>query len=152
MKKPLIAAICATLVLGACGSIGSSRLNPFNWFGSSQEVVLPSLILEAPADPRSLVASVTELTLERLQGGVIVRATGLPQTQGFWDAELVALPAEGGRLVYDFRVFPPTEVSDASTPQSREITVAAFLTNFQLEGISDITVQGAANARSSRRR
>jgi len=156
MRKPLIAAICAGLALGGCDSFGSSgfglsSLNPFNWFGSSQEtaLVLPS---EKPADLRLLVASVTSLTLERMQGGVIVRATGLPPTQGFWDAQLVARPVEGGKIIYDFRVFPPISVAPVSTPQSREVTVAAFLSDIKLANISQITVQGESNARSTRRR
>lgn len=152
MNKPLIAALCAVLALGACGSIGKSRLNPFNWFGRSTEsTTTVSAPGELPADQRQLVAQVTDLTVERMPGGVIIRATGLPPTQGFWDAELVARPVEDGKIIYDFRVFPPVEQSAVSTVQSREVIVATFLSNIKLEGIRQITVQGANNARSSRR-
>lgn len=154
MRKPLIAAICASLALGGCGSFGSmssSKLNPFNWFGSSEETAQISPLAE-PVDERLLVASVSGLTLERMTGGVIIRATGLPPTQGFWDAELVARPVEDGTIVFDFRVFPPLAASAVSTTQSREIEVATFMSDIKLDGIRQITVQGENNARSSRRR
>ena len=150
MKTTLVATLCATLALGACSSIGSSRLNPFNWFGGSEEVVVAAP-LEKPADPRLLVAQVIEMQIERMPGGVIVRATGLPPTQGFWDGELVARPVEDGHIIFDFRVLPPLEQSSVSTPQSREVTVGAYLSNIKLENIRQITVQGASNARTSRR-
>jgi hypothetical protein len=53
--------------------------------------------------------------------------------------------------VYDFRVLPPVVPMDVSTPQSREITVALFVTDDELEAVRSITVQGAANARAVRR-
>ncbi len=151
MNKPLIAALCASLALGACSTISQSRLNPFNWFGGSEETVVQRSPLDKPADRRLLVHQVTEMKLEKMPGGVIIRATGLPPTQGFWDAELVARPAEDGVIIYDFRVFPPIEAASVLTPQSREVTVAAFLSDIKLEGIRQITVQGENNARSSRR-
>jgi hypothetical protein len=150
MNKTLVTALCATMALGACSSIGQSRLNPFNWFGRSQEVrvVAPTV---AANDTRALVTQVTDLTLEKMPGGVIIRATGLPPTQGFWQAELVARPFEDGKIIYDFRVFPPVTPQAASTTQSREIIVATYLSNIKLGSIREITVQGASNARSSRR-
>lgn len=150
MNKTLVTALCATLALGACSSIGKSRLNPFNWFGRSQEATVSAPTAEI-ADKRALVAQVTDLTLEKMPGGVIVRATGLPPTQGFWEAELVARPIEDGIITYDFRVFPPITPKASSTTQSREIIVAAYLSNIKLDAIRQITVQGASNARTSRR-
>lgn len=150
MNTPLVAALCATFALGACSTVSNSRLNPFNWFGSSQEAAVISRV-GTPADPRMLVAQVTDMKLEKMPGGVIVRATGLPPTQGYWEAELVARPITDGAIIYDFRVFPPVDMADTSTPQSREVTVAAFLSDIKLEGIREITVQGASNARASRR-
>jgi hypothetical protein len=150
MNKPLITALCATLALGACSSIGSSRLNPFNWFGGDEETVAVAPD-QTPTDKRLLVSQVTEMQIEKMPGGVIIRATGLPPTQGYWDAELVARPVEDGVAIYDFRIFPPITQQIASTTQSREVTVGAFLSNIKLEGVRQITVQGAANARTSRR-
>jgi hypothetical protein len=150
MNKMLVTALCATLALGACSSIGKSRLNPFNWFGGSEDAPVSAPTAEA-TDTRALVAQVTDLTLERMPGGVLVRATGLPPTQGYWEAELVARPIEDGKITYDFRVFPPITPKPSSTTQSREVIVAAYLSNIKLEKIRQITVQGASNARTTRR-
>ena len=69
-----------------------SKLNPFNWFGHSQEA--PAVPQETASgianDPRQLVAQVTTLDVAETAGGAIVRANGLPPTQGWWKAELVA--------------------------------------------------------------
>lgn len=150
-RRAALLTLSAALGLAGCGRIRESRLNPFNWFGRSQEaekVALP----EAPKDPRALVQTVLSLTVEETSGGAIVRATGLPPTQGWWDAELVAQPLdENGRLVLDFRIFPPIESTRAGTPPSREVVVALFLTAFKLETVREIIVQGETNARASRR-
>ena len=53
--------------------------------------------------------------------------------------------------VFDFYVFPPVIPMDANTPQSREINVATSLSDIKLAAITQIVVQGANNARSSRR-
>ncbi|MFN4171101.1 MAG: hypothetical protein ACK4GW_05050 [Pseudorhodobacter sp.] len=150
MKKPLMAGIAATLILGGCG-FGASRLNPFNWFGGSSETATTAIAENRPQDARLLVAEVTDLVVERNQNGAIIRATGLPPTQGFWEAELVPRPVEDGVLVYDFRVFPPVTRANVSTPRSRQITVGAYLSNIRLQDIRQITVQGAGNARTTRR-
>lgn len=152
MRKPLLAMLVVVLTISACGRIRESRLNPFNWFGGSEAVAVQEVGPEVDEDGRQLVAEVTGLVLDRAAGGVIVRAVGLPPTQGFWEAELVARPIdENGVLVYDFRVFPPPSGAAVSTRQSREIVVAAFLSNQRLEGISQISVQGTVNARAVRR-
>lgn len=151
MKTPLATAIAMTLILGGCG-FGNSRLNPFNWFGGSSETEVVAVEDGQPVDHRLLVQQVIDMTVERNQTGAIVRATGLPPTQGYWEAELVARPVdENGVLVFDFRVFPPLAPQSVSTQQSREITAGVFLSNARLREIRQITVQGETNARSSRR-
>ena len=150
MKRPLMAGIAATLILGGCG-FGGSRLNPINWFGGSSETPVVEVTQSGPQDARLLVQQVTELAVERNPNGAIVRATGLPPTQGYWEAELVPRPVEDGILVYDFRVFPPTRAQRVSTPQSRQITAGAYISNIRLRDIRQIVVQGEANARSSSR-
>jgi len=152
--RPLLAALVVVLTLGACGVIRESRFNPFNWFGRSEraEPVAPDAVQVVPGDAREQVATVTALVIEQVTGGAIVRATGLAPRQGFWQAELVPRPLdENGGLVLDFLVFPPPGATDVSTTQSREIAVAYFLSNFKLNEIGTITVQGKSGARSARR-
>lgn len=150
MRLPLTAALVALTVLSACGGLRDSRLNPFNWFGRSEPAV--QVQTAKPTDPRALVDQVLTMAVEAYPGGAIVRATGLPPTQGYWEAELVARPLdENGVLVLDFRVFPPIAAASVANQQSREITVAYSLSDIKLQAISEIVVQGAGNARSSRR-
>ncbi|MCL4189454.1 MAG: hypothetical protein KJZ85_17790 [Rhodobacteraceae bacterium] len=161
MRTPLLAALAALILLGACGAVRESRLNPFNWFGRS-EVREPTLAPEqgyGPAvfDNRALVDQVTLLEIERIPGGAILRAAGLPPTQGWWDAELVAEEdADGaapapGVLAFRFVVAAPRSPQPASTPVSREVTVATYLSDIRLRDIRQIIVRGGRNERVIRR-
>lgn len=151
MRRQLLAGLAATLVLAACGQ---SRLNPLNWFGRSRRARRATAAAPQPetGDPRPLVAEVTGLAIDRTTTGAIVRATGLPPTQGYWNAELVEVPTEDpDAVVYDFRLSPPPAPGAASTPRSRAVNVAAFLTNARLATVRRITVQGASSARTAGR-
>lgn len=157
MRKPLIVALAAVLALGACAAARESRLNPANWFGRSA----PEAPTLAPAggyaprvvDNRPPVEQVTFAALERIPGGAILRATGLPPTQGWWDAELVAetegVPA--GTLAFRFVVAGPRTPQPVSTPQSREVTVATYLSDIALREVRQIVVRGRLNERVLRR-
>lgn len=151
MKTPVLALLVAATALTACSRVQNSRLNPFNWFGRSEPAQVQPVALEEPADVRPLVQQVLEMSVEPAPEGAIVRAKGLPSSQGWWDGELVERSFEDGVLTYDFRLTPPLGGAAAGTPRSREVTVAAFLSNIKLAGIRQIVVQGEANARSSRR-
>lgn len=145
-------ALSGVLVLTACGAVRESRLNPFNWFGRSQEAQVDDFGIRRPEDKRQMVDQVLDMVIEPTPQGAIVRATGLTPKQGYYDAELVALPVDDkGVLVYEFRVMPSPFDKPVGAPRTREVTVAAALSVIKLEGISQIVVQGANNARSSRR-
>lgn len=151
MRVPILAVLILAMALPGCARLRESRINPLNWFGPGGEAVVTDLYVR-PEDPRALVAQVTLLKVEPYPGGAIVRATGVPPTQGYWEAELVAQPLdENGQLVYEFRVFPPVVPAAAGTPTSRQITVAAAISTIALQGVGTIVVQGASNALSSRR-
>ncbi len=150
MTRALIAALLA-LSLTGCGYVAKSKLNPFNWFGRSEQREAITLPAEG-TDTRALAAQVTDMQVEPYSAGAIIRATGLMPTQGWWDAELVARPLdESGVLVYDFRVFPPVGETPTGAPQTREVTVAVSISPQKLDGVREIVVQGETNARSSRR-
>ncbi|KEO56128.1 hypothetical protein [Thioclava pacifica] len=165
MKKALIAALALTIATAGCGRIRDSKINPFNWFGKdrveqSQTLAprggYPTKVGKAHQQP---VAQVSSLTVEKIPSGAIITAMGLPPTQGFWDTDLVPLndgkPDETGTVTYMFMVAPPPADSAAArrvmTPQSREVSAAAFLSNYKLEGVRKIVVESAGNARSVRR-
>ncbi len=152
MRTPIAAILLGTLVLTGC----ATKLNPFNWFkrGSTEETLTE---LPDPAvinDPRPLVQQVVSLSVEKTPGGAIIRATGLPPTQGYWNAELVAENDEKpvkGVLTYQFRIAEPIDFQAVSTPQSREVVVARYVSNIKLQDVRQIRVVGAKNARSTRR-
>lgn len=150
VARPLLIAVLCTALAG-CGGMRESKLNPFNWFKKSEPretIILPG----ERADPRPLVESVLSMSVQPMPGGAIVRATGLTPTQGWWKAELVPLPLdENGVLVYEFRLLPPIERTDVSTPRSREVEVAIYISDFKLDAVREIVVQGSGNARSARR-
>jgi hypothetical protein len=151
MKRPVIAALVAVLVVTSCGSVRDSRLNPFNWFGRSERV---ETLAPTPdkTDYRLLVADVVALSIEPYTGGAIIRATGVMESQGWWKAELVEAESDDpSHLVLDFRILPPVTKTEVNTTRSREVTVALTVTPRRLENISRVTVQGERSARTTRR-
>lgn len=140
------------ILLAACGGNGDgSGWNPSNWFRVGPKVEMMEAAPAVESDPRPLVAQVLSMAVEPMAGGVIVRATGLPPTQGWWEAALIPGPEEEGRLVFNFVVVPPTRPMPSSTQASREITAGAYVSDLELQGIREITVIGANGGRSSRR-
>ncbi len=159
MKTLITCALLSAFLLAGCGNGGGSfgsGLNPFGWFKSANRGKmleardLPSL----PEDPRGLVDQITTLRVERAPGGAIIRATGLPPTQGWWDGELKPVNGEqpvNGALVYRFVIAPPPGFEPVSTPRSRMVVVARFVSDKKLEGVRRIVVQGARNQLASGR-
>lgn len=150
--KPVLVLTLSTALLASCGG---SKLNPFNWFGRSKAETVNAMDVAVLADPRQMVDTVKSFKIDRTPGGAILRVVGLPPTQGYWDAELVA-QNEGqpvkGVLTFEFRIEQPTGFERAGTPTSREVVVAHYITNNSLNGVRTIRIRGARNARSIRRR
>ena len=150
-SRALILALVAAATLSGCARVAESRFNPFNWFGGSttEEVVTPA----ETEDPRPRIAQVTSLVIEPTPTGAIVRATGLPPTQGWWGATLAPETDEpvGGEMVYVFRAVPPRDPQPISTVRSRELTVARSLSQQDLAATRTVRVIGARNALVARR-
>ncbi|WP_114286216.1 hypothetical protein [Candidatus Halocynthiibacter alkanivorans] len=171
MTQKLIVAVLSFGVLAGCagGSGGSlASLNPFNWFGASETVAVADaaavpgqVVLQSLApkkgyvdftDTRPMISTVTALSSERSPDGAIIRASGVVPALGYFDAQLVKIPAEKpGQLLYQFRARPPAGSAVIGAARQRGITVAVFLTLQQLEGINEIKVLAAENARVTRR-
>ncbi len=155
-RTALLMTLALPAGLASCGRIRDSRLNPFNWFGRSRrQATTATLNPNEAADGRQLIAEVTELEVEQAHGGAIVRASGLPPTQGWWKAELVSethgRPDENGVLTYRFLVYQPFADTRVSTPQSRILTAGIFVSDQRLESATKIVVQGETNSLSSGR-
>jgi hypothetical protein len=154
-RRGAILTLSMALALSGCG-LSETRLNPFNWFRSGPDVeTLDPVELTESTDTRPLVAQVTALEVERTPGGAIIRATGLPPEQGWYDAELVNEDRDGnpvnGVLLFSFRARPPLEPTRVSTVQSRELSVAVYVSDITLAATREIRVTGALNARTARR-
>lgn len=153
MTRTIAALLVAAVAVTGCGRIRDSKLNPFNWFGGSKEETA-QVVDGVPLDPRPLVQEVTRLEVARQPGGAIVTAAGVPPTQGWWDAALVPEgdgAAKDGVLTYRFVVKAPLELRRTSTPQSREVTAAVYLSDIRLQDVTKIVVLGASNSRSTSR-
>ncbi|MER5172510.1 hypothetical protein [Thioclava sp. GXIMD2076] len=164
MRKPFLASLAIVLALSACGSLRESRMNPWNWFGSStEEKTTPTLAPKggyeaALADNRSVIAEVTALSIRKTSGGAIVEVTALPPTQGWWNIGLIAendgRPVNG-EVRYTLVGFPPAagspEATRAGTVSSRQVTAAAYIDNFKLADVRKVTVVAATNSRSASR-
>lgn len=155
MKAIRVLLLGLPLVLASCG-ISETRLNPFNWFGGNEEATTaePVQIVER-RDPRPLVSEISQLVIEPTPGGAIVRATGIPPTQGWYQAALVNVAPDGapvnGVLSYSLRALPPDTPTRISTRQSRELTAAIFISDTVLSQVRVIQVTGAQNSRIARR-
>jgi len=154
MRIALLAVMAALLILPSCGKVRESRLNPFNWSRAEVTTLEPKGGYATASDNRLLVDQVLTLVIEPMPGGAIVRASGLPPTQGYWSAELVPEnngdPVDGV-LTFRFVVYPPPRPAAVSTQVSREITAGYYLSTQRLAQISRINVQAQNTALSVRR-
>ncbi|MBS9718709.1 hypothetical protein ACFFUT_09525 [Pseudohalocynthiibacter aestuariivivens] len=157
MKKPITILLVSAILLSGCSRVRESRMNPFNWFGQGERRQAAAVVTPAQQlaiEQGNLIAEVTDLRIDPAPGGAIVRATGLALTQGYYNAQLVAQnkgrPVDGV-ITYFFRAEPPDGREPVSTPQSRQIVVAKFISNSKLETIQQIQVLGAQSSLVSRR-
>lgn len=156
MRPLLPLALCTVLVVTGCARVAESRFNPLNWFGASQPVavdpanrrpLVTSDMVTQVVDGRVLIDQITALEIVRAADGAIIRATGIASTQGQFNAQLVPVARDGGRLTLAFRVEVPQGFQAQGSSASRQITVARALSANDLAGVRTITVQAARNAR-----
>ncbi|OAN98054.1 hypothetical protein [Sulfitobacter geojensis] len=172
MRKTIPLLLAATLGLGACTAISESRVNPLNWFGQSRSEPVAQVENTNPLIPRSggLFANkraadavyngrpfeqVTDLTIERVPGGAVIRATGLAARQGIYAVQLTPeneeeLPVDGV-LTYRLEGVRPTAATAIGTKPTREVIAARHVTDQQLAGVRRIRVEGQLNAQVARR-
>jgi hypothetical protein len=167
MRKSLLTLTVAALILAGCGN---SRLNPMNWFGRAQPAPVVATTETNPLIPLgrngrplkkeapyagALIAQVTEVRVERIPGGAIVRATGIGHFQQSFDVQLTSptdKQAVNGVQTYKFRAYvPPARKRVTGPSSSRQISAAVYLTDNELAGVRKIRVEAASNALESRR-
>ncbi len=162
MRPALPLLLCISIAATGCSQISQSRLNPLNWFGASQPAanvdaagnrrpLVTSNMVTQVVDGRIAIDSVDALEVNRTADGAIVRATGTAATQGAFNAQLVPISRDGGTLTLVFRVEVPQGFQPQGPTRTRQVTVARVLSANDLIGVRTIRVQGARNARASRR-
>lgn len=157
MRSSLPIMLCAAVALTGCSRVAESPFNPLNWLSGGPAVaavdadgnlkpLVPEAAQIAAIDNRPLIDSVTDVALNPTPDGVIVTATGLADTQGQYNAQLVPIRFDGGALTLGFRVVRPDGFAAAGPVATRTITVARVLKNADLVGVRQIIVQGARNS------
>jgi hypothetical protein len=171
MKRRIFLGLAAAGALAGCGG---SRLNPRNWFGQSRETARGAPADEArnPLLPEAgegglfdnfrreasyagvPLQSVSALMVEPASGGAIIRVRGIADRQDVHDVRLVPDTPGGGPvggvLGYELRgVLPEQPAPGAAGP--REVHTATFVSDKTLEGVREVRVRAAQNARVSRR-
>lgn len=161
--------LLSSLVVSGC----STRANPFNWFGGDGDgaaaVAVPverdnpliperaglfSGIDEVYVYPGFPVDTVTGVAVERVPGGIIVRATGRAAVQGVYDVRLIPanedeLPVEGV-MTYTLEAVR-SQSNVAGAPATRDVIVARKVSDQTLAGTRTIRVEGLQNAQTARR-
>lgn len=164
MRKTIPLLLIAAMALASCGRLADTRLNPFNWFGrgearelsaTERNPLIPRRSALSPSekpDTRTRVGTITELAVERLPNGAIIRATAVAPRQGAHQIALRQIEGEdvpADTLRYEFVAYQP--MSAVGTQLSRTIAAARRVTDQDLAGIRRIEVLGAQNAMTTRR-
>lgn len=163
--KPILVLAMAVLVLAGC----NTRLNPFNWFGGSEEVdvgtgevnpLLPEQRRGAFARPEEVypgvpIDQVTDLRIERTRTGAIILVEGVAARQGPYEVRLIPQNLDeepvDGVLAYSFDIVYPNFNTPIGGEASRRVTAARSIGVDVLERTRVIRVVGARNARETRR-
>ncbi|WP_299281951.1 hypothetical protein [uncultured Tateyamaria sp.] len=178
MRLRTVSIFVALIALTACATVRDSRVNPANWFGRNEpqpvrrseepKEVNPLMPVDrGPGLFASLRASdeyfgtpidqVSELVIERVPGGAIVRATAIADIDDVYDVRLIPEnddlePDEDGVLVYQVQGVHPLERRRTTSQRQRTFVVADRITDRKLADIRSIRVEGERNAQSSARR
>ncbi|CUH87353.1 hypothetical protein PH5382_01280 [Phaeobacter sp. CECT 5382] len=171
MRISLALFLAGTLVLAGCGGWRDSRVNPGNWFGKSKSVPVATEVAEEtnPLIPERqgksifarkeaedlsvLVAEISALRVEPTPTGAIIYATGVAERQGAHELQLRRLDdSPAGTLEYSFNVLYPEAQTATGSIHSRTVHAAVTLSEQDMAGIRLIRVNGATNARDTRRK
>ena len=177
MRLTLSALLVATLTVSACATVRDSAVNPLNWFGGSRsEPIRPdpraetnplipqndrvglfsNLRAQAEVYVGTPVDQVTDLVIERVPGGAIVRATGIVDQDRVYDIRLTTESDENtpvdGVLTYQLRGVHADRSTRTLSQRVRTVTAARRLTDQELAEIRVIRVEGRRNAQTTTRR
>ena len=167
MKSFIFLLLTASLLTTGCESTRDSKANPFNWFGGSKKEGNQSDAKTALIPKKKLtlftmkkteavylgqpIDKLSTLIMDEVPGGLLIQVTGMAQKTGIYDGRLIPLDSpDTSVLEFRFDVIQPTDATGGPIA-SRTITVAAYLTDQDLETVSTIRVRGANNTLTKRR-
>ena len=145
--RATIPALAAFLGISACSLSGSS--SPFGWFGGDEPQAASDTAALIEDGALIRVAGIEEAEVAPTRQGVIIRATGIAPTTGYYNARLVpasAEPPEGSVLNLVFVADPPEVPQPAGPPTSRRLIAALFLHKSDLPQVRRIRIQSTGNA------
>lgn len=171
MRKLFPFLLTSTIFLTGC----SSNYNPVNWFDNDPPEADNFTPIEEtnpliPQDDGNFLTSgrdddvgyqgtpidrVVEVRTERIPGGLIIKAWGMANTQGIFNARLT--PAnddeapEDGVLLYRFEALNDPFQTAQGAKETREVVVARKRTDQELGNTRIIRIEGANNAVEARR-
>lgn len=151
-----VVGILALAGMAACSNgsgsnpLGSLGSNPFGGGGGATEAAT----VQAPA-PGVLVAQLETAVPEPALRGLIIRASAITPTQGYWGATLYPVnegrPDERGIVTYQFRAYPPEGARPVGPVQTRRLIAATFISDADLANIRGFRVQARDNSADLRR-
>ncbi|MEM8653730.1 MAG: hypothetical protein AAGF36_03215 [Pseudomonadota bacterium] len=178
MRLTLSVILGLTLTLSACTTMRESRMNPANWFGDSRS----EPVAQQPAGPSEVnplmptntrpglfanlreqsalyvgtpIDQVTDVVVEPVPGGAIVRATGIVGEDRVFDIRLTSENDENvpvdGVLTYQLRGIHSDRPTRTLSPRVRTVMAARRLTNQELADVRVIRVEGLRNVQSTTR-
>lgn len=163
--------LTATLFIAGC----SSSYNPVNWFGGDRpeddnftpiEETNPLIpqsegnFITEGRDERNRyrgvpIDRVTTVATERVPDGLIIKVTGMSNTQGVYDARLIPVSPdekpEDGVLVYSLHALNDVNQRVQGSAKTREVIVARKRTDQELGNTRVIRIESATNALEVRR-
>ncbi len=171
LLSPVSAMLATALIISGCSGYKDSRLNPGNWFSRSVAVaptespasynpLIPQRAVsifrpdtDETAPLGALVREIETLKIEQRPGGAIIAVTGLVRRAGVQDVtlQLNESASSDSVLVYDLRSFFSDRGPVPQTVSARRVSAAISLTDQEMEGIRTVRVNGATNARETRR-
>lgn len=156
MMRALISVTLLAGLTAGCARVSESPINPLNWFSrdGANEAVAPADIrplvperrVVRTVDNRAIVQQVTSLEVVPTSGGAIIQATGVASRPGTYSAALVQRGRSGNTLSYEIRTFAGGGGGGST------VSVAEFVSNADLAGITRVEVSSATNtlARNAR--
>lgn len=146
----LLVSGCSFNLPGQGGERASKRdVDSTSTVRDEEQGLLTGLFTRTPVDlPDAVPVPAREVTVERGMGGVILRATGVAPTQGWFNAALLPdeQPDPAGVLTVRLVAVPPLTPMTTGPERTRLLMVAAFLQELELRNIRAFRVVSAQNS------